>query len=205
MPWGTGSGPSPLKVLGHHSAQHKVWGSQSPRASTGTVSMFTANAQHVPTCGSCLSGSHRGCTACSPPASAISTSTLQISLVSSTHHADPALQPSYQRELLPCQTHTCRGQDESGPTAAAILRGQLLFSAISVQDSSHWHFKWEMIVLILTCQQGATPSAFGSILVSNTVRACHVQQFPDDEESNAAESRGKKLRATISYLIAAST
>lgn len=191
MPWGTGSGPLPLEALAHHSALHKIWGSQSPRVSTGTVSMLTANTQHELSCGSCLSGSHRGCTACSPPTSAISTSTLQISLFSSTHHAYPALQPSHQRELLPCQTHTYRDQDENGPAAAAILHRQLLFSSNSVQDSSHWRFKWEMIVLIPTCQQGATPSTFGSILVSNTVRACHVQQFPDDEESNAAESRGK--------------
>lgn len=156
-------------------------------------------------CGSCLSGSHRGHTACSPPTSASSTSTLQISLVSSTHHAYPALQPSYQRELLLCQTHTYMDQDESRPPAAAILHRQLLLSSNSVQDSSHWHFKWEIIALIPTCQQGVTPCTFGSILVSNTVQACHVQQFPDDAESNTVESRGKKLCATISYLIAAST
>lgn len=156
-------------------------------------------------CGSCLLGSHRGCSACSPPTSALSTPTLQIALVSSTHRACPALQPGYQRELLLCQTHTHRDQDESRPAATAALHRQLLLSSNSVQDSSHWHFKWEMIALIPTCQQGATPSNFGSVLVSNTLQACHVQQFSDDEESNTAESRGKKLCATISYLIAAST
>lgn len=120
----------------------------------------------------CLSGSRRGCTACSLPTSPISASTPRIPLLSSACRAHPALQPSHrrrQRELLPCQTHAHRDQDESRPIAAVILLRQLLFSANSVQDLSHWHFKWEMTVLIPTCQQGASPSALGSILVSNTV------------------------------------
>lgn len=116
--------------------------------------------------------SRRGCTPRSPPTSTISTSMLQIPLLSSTCCARPALQPSHrrpQRELLPCQICAHRDQDESSPMAASILHRQLPSAANSAWDFSHWHLKWETTVLIPTCQQGPTTSALGSILVSNTV------------------------------------
>lgn len=173
--WGLPS----FEVLGHHSALRRSGAHTVPGCVLGLYPhLMTAIAQNLVSYGSLplpipgSTSSRRGCTACSPPTSAISTSTLQIALLISVSPAHPAFQPSHhrpQKELLPCQTSAHRDQDESRPTATTVLHRQLPFSANSVQDFSHWHLKWEMTVPIPTCQQGATTSALGSILVSNTV------------------------------------
>lgn len=143
----TGLGPPFSLVLGHHSALHRSGAHTVPGCVLGLYHhLMTAIAQDLASCGSLplpmlgSTSSRRGCTACSFPTSAISASTLQIPLLSSTCRAHLALQPSHhrpQRELLPCQTCAHRDQDESRPIATAILHRQLPFSANSVQDFSH--------------------------------------------------------------------
>lgn len=175
----TGLRPLSFEVLGHHSALRRSGTHTVPGRVLGLYHhLMTAIAQNLATCGSLplpvlgSTSSRRGCTACSPPTSAIPASTLQILLLSSACHACPALQPSHhrpQRELLPCRACRHRDRNESRPIAAAILHRQLPFSANSIQDFSHWHLKWEMTVLIPTCQQEANTFALGSVLGSNTV------------------------------------
>jgi len=143
-----GSGPPFFKALGHHSALHRSGAHSVPERVLGPYQRLTTTiAQNLASCGSLplpvpgSTSSRRGCTACSPPTSAVSAATLQI--LTQQRMPCPSCPPALPPQAPKGAVTTPNLRTQGPGREQTCCRSNPAQAAAVLCDFSHWPLKWE--------------------------------------------------------------